>query len=73
MGSLLAGHYAAQCVHVVAVLGVADLLANGHTTMEALASATGCYEPSLRRLLRALVRLGRPAETVSVGSWFDGW
>jgi len=58
MGGLLMGHFAAECVHAVAVLGIADLLANGHTTIEALASATGCDEPSLQRVLRTLVRIG---------------
>jgi hypothetical protein len=57
MERLLAGHYAGQCVHVVAILGVADLLATGHTTIEALASATRCHAPSLQRVLRTLVRL----------------
>jgi hypothetical protein len=58
MGGLIMGHFAAECVHAVAVLGIADLLANGHTTIEALASATGCHGPSLQRVLRALVRFG---------------
>jgi hypothetical protein len=58
MGGLIMGHFAAECVHAVAVLGVADLLANGHTKIEALASATGCHGPSLQRVLRILVRFG---------------
>jgi hypothetical protein len=58
MENLLAGHYSAQCVHVIAVLGIPDLLANGHTTVESLASAAHCDPPSLRRVLRMLVRLG---------------
>jgi hypothetical protein len=52
------GHFAAQCVHAVAVLGIADLLANGTTTIEALASATRCHGPSLQRVLRILARFG---------------
>lgn len=64
MGALLMGHFAAECVHAVAVLGVADLLANGHTTIEALASSTGCHGPSLQRVLRILVRFGVFTETV---------
>ena len=28
MGGLLMGHFAAECVHAVAVLGIADLIAN---------------------------------------------
>jgi hypothetical protein len=58
------GHFAAECVHAVAVLGVADLLANGRATIEALASATGCHAPSLQRVLRILVRFGVFTETV---------
>jgi O-methyltransferase domain len=58
MGGLLMGHFAAECVHAVAVLGIADLLASGHTTIVTLASATGCHAPSLERVLRVLVRFG---------------
>jgi hypothetical protein len=57
MAGLLMGHFEAECVHAVAVLGVADLLAKGHRTIEALATATRCNEPSLQRVLRTLVRL----------------
>jgi O-methyltransferase len=64
MGGLLMGHLAAECVHAVAILGVADLLANGCTTIEALASATGCHAPSLQRVLRILVRFGVFTEAV---------
>jgi len=55
---LIMGHFAAECVHAVAVFGVADLLANWHATIEGLASATGCHGPSLQRVLRILVRFG---------------
>jgi O-methyltransferase domain len=65
MGSLLSGHLVAECVHAIAVLGVADLLAGGPATIESLASATGCHAPSLQRVLRILVRLGVFTETVS--------
>jgi hypothetical protein len=58
MGGLLMGHFVAECIHAVAVLGVADLLKNGPTTIESLASATGCHQPSLQRVMRALVRVG---------------
>lgn len=58
MGGLLMGHFVAQCIHAVAVLGVADLMAKGHTTIEALAAATLCHQPSLQRVMRALVRVG---------------
>ncbi len=37
MEGMLAGHFVAKCLHTVAVLGVADLLAKGPTTTKALA------------------------------------
>src|SRR4029450_5238518 len=58
MESMLAGHFVAQCLHVVAVLGIADLLAKGPTSIEAIASATGCHQPSLHLLLRTLASVG---------------
>jgi predicted transcriptional regulator len=58
MAGLLMGHFEAECIHAVAVLGVADLLANGHTTIEALSVAANCDESSLHRVLRTLVRTG---------------
>ena len=58
MAGLLMGHVEAECIHAVAVLGVADPLANGHTTIEALAVAANCDESSLQRVLRTLVRTG---------------
>jgi hypothetical protein len=63
MGSLLMGHFAAECVHAVAVLGIADLITKGQNTIDALAAATRCHEPSLQRVLRILVRLGVFTET----------
>jgi hypothetical protein len=67
MGSLLFGHFVAECVHTVAVLGIADLLASGRNTIETLAAATGCHAPSLQRILRILVRFGVFTETPSGG------
>jgi hypothetical protein len=58
MGGLLLGHFVAECVHTVAVLGVADLLASGNNTIETIATATGCHARSLQRVLRILVRFG---------------
>jgi hypothetical protein len=58
MGGLLFGHFVAECVYTVAVLGIADLLARGPSTIETLASETGCHAPSLKRVLRILVRFG---------------
>ena len=39
---------------MVAKLGIADLMAEGSKTSEQLAQETGCYVPSLDRILRAL-------------------
>lgn len=55
---LLNGGWAAQVISVAAELRIADLLAGGAERPEELARATGCHEPSLRRLLRALASLG---------------
>jgi hypothetical protein len=55
---LINGFMASQAVHVAAKLGVADLLADGAKTAEALARQTETHEPSLHRLLRALASLG---------------
>ena len=47
-----------EAIHVVAALGIADLLTDGPKTASALASATGSHEPSLRRVLRTLAAFG---------------
>jgi hypothetical protein len=44
-------------IYVAARLGVADCLAGGAKSASELAQETGAHEPSLRRLLRALVTL----------------
>ena len=51
---LLNAFLGTQALHVVAVLGVADLLAEREMTAEELASVTGTHAPSLYRLLRML-------------------
>ncbi len=48
----------AQAIYVAAELGVADHLADGPRGAAALAVALDAHEPSLERLLRALVTLG---------------
>jgi SAM-dependent methyltransferase len=55
---LATAHYASQAVGVAAELGIADLLADGPQTAEALAGATDTHAPSLRRVLRLLVNAG---------------
>lgn len=58
MRLLWPGAMAVQAVHVAARLGIADLVAGGPKTVEALAEATQTHAPSLERLLRALAGLG---------------
>ena len=45
-------------IHVVAALGVADLLADGPKSSDELASATGASVQPLRRAMRALAGFG---------------
>jgi orsellinic acid C2-O-methyltransferase len=54
---LITAYRMSACVHVAAELGLADLLAEGARTSAELAGQTGAHEPSLRRLLRALVAM----------------
>jgi len=55
---LMWGIHISRCVFAVAELGIADLLAGGPSRSEELAAATGCYEPSLYRVLHLLAALG---------------
>lgn len=58
MLGLLNAFLTVQALHVVAALGIADLLANGPRTVDDLAAATGAHPPSLYRLLRMLTGAG---------------
>jgi len=58
MQTMLGGHFVSQCLHVAAVLGLADLIAQGNETIEQIAQAAGCHQPSLNRLLTTLASLG---------------
>lgn len=58
MLQLLNACLTAQALHAVAALGIADLLADGPRTVEALAAAIGAHRPSLYRLLRLLTGVG---------------
>jgi ubiquinone/menaquinone biosynthesis C-methylase UbiE len=49
------GYLTTQLLYVVAKLGVADVLAEGPQSAEAIAERVGAHPPSLRRMLRALV------------------
>ncbi|MFL5760070.1 MAG: methyltransferase [Thermomicrobiales bacterium] len=55
---LVNGYQVTQAIHVAAVLGVADLLADGTRTSDELAVATGTNPDALYRLLRALASVG---------------
>ncbi len=58
LGRLIVGFQVSQAIHVVATLGVADLLADGPRTSDELAAATDSDAGSLYRLLRALASVG---------------
>lgn len=58
LGVLIWGFRASRMIRVAAMLGLADLLADGPKTAEELARATHCHAPSLARLLRALASFG---------------
>lgn len=55
---LINGYQVSQALHVAAVLGISDALADGPRTVHELASSVGAHEGSLHRLLRALVTVG---------------
>lgn len=55
---LVNGYQVTQAIHVAAVLGIADLLADGPRRSDDLAGATGAHPGALYRLLRALSGVG---------------
>jgi hypothetical protein len=61
--ALLNGFRVSQALHVAAVLGLSDLLADGALDVDTLARATDADPGSLRRLLRALAAVGVYVET----------
>lgn len=60
---VLTSSWQSQAIYVAARLGLADVLAKGASTCEALAEATGSHAPTLRRLLGALTTLDLCAES----------
>src|SRR3954470_5959678 len=56
--SAVNGYQVSQALHVAAVLGVADLLADGSRSSDDLAATCGAHPDSLYRLLRALASIG---------------
>lgn len=63
LAMLMMGSRVTQMIHVAAKLGIADRLAHGPQSAEALAQATGVQPHALYRLLRGLASLGIFAET----------
>jgi hypothetical protein len=55
---MMTGYWVSQALYVAAKLGVADLLAEGPRSVEALAVATQTDAPSLHRVMRALASVG---------------
>lgn len=55
---LVNGYQVTQAIHVAAVLGIADLLADGPRRSDDLAAATKSHPEALYRLLRALAGVG---------------
>lgn len=58
MLGLLSGYWYSQSLYVMAALGLADCLAAGPKTAEALAQETQCQADSLHRFLRAMASAG---------------
>ena len=55
---LVNGYQVSQAIHVVATLGIADLLKDGPRTSDDLAAAANVHPRSLYRVLRALAAVG---------------
>jgi DNA-binding HxlR family transcriptional regulator len=59
---MIAMRHVPQALHVVAVLGIADLLADGPKSSDELAQGTKSHARTLYRVLRTLVAAGIFAE-----------
>ena len=55
---LAVGYWASRCLHLVAELGIADVLGDEPQTAETLARASGVQSQALHRVLRALANHG---------------
>ena len=62
---LITAFMVSRLVYLAAELGIADLIAIGTVTAEALAEKTGTHDPALRRVLRALCAHGVFTEPVA--------
>jgi SAM-dependent methyltransferase len=58
MNQMLGGYWITQAIYVAAELGIADMLAKGPLTVEALAEQSDADSKSLYRVLRALASAG---------------
>src|SRR5260221_2489555 len=58
MMGLINGYQISQALHVVATLGIADLLRNGPRSSDAVADIVEADRDALYRLLRALAAVG---------------
>lgn len=65
MNSIIWGYRQSRCVGAAVELGLPEQLAGGPRTAADLAAEAGAHEPSLRRLLRALVAMGVVTEDAS--------
>lgn len=65
MLDLIVGYWVSQLVHVVARLGLADLMKGGPKSPAELARSVGADPQTLHRVLRALASVGvsRPGRT----------
>jgi hypothetical protein len=55
---MVTGLWLSRAVYAAAQLGIADLIGDGASEVEHLATATGTHAPTLRRLLRMLASVG---------------
>ncbi|MDQ2973775.1 MAG: acetylserotonin O-methyltransferase [Acidobacteriota bacterium] len=62
MLQMISGFWISRAIYIVAKLGLADHLRDGHKTADELAAVTGTHAPSLYRVLRALASVGVFAE-----------
>ncbi|NEP43317.1 MAG: methyltransferase, partial [Okeania sp. SIO2H7] len=65
MKRMVSGYWISQCLHVIAKLGIAELLTDSPKHCDELAAATNTHSDTLYRVLRALASVGVFAETES--------
>jgi len=61
---LAVAYWASRCLHVVAELGIADVLGDEPQTAHSLAQASGTHPQALHRVLRALCITASSCTTV---------